>query len=36
VEANISMALEIEEYDLLITRIDDPYSEGASKLNLRY
>jgi hypothetical protein len=34
--SNFVMALEIEEYDPIITRIDDPYAEGTSKLNLRY
>jgi hypothetical protein len=34
--SNFVMALEIEEYDPIITRIDDPYAEGAAKLNLRY
>lgn len=34
--SNFVIALEIEEYDPVITRIDDPYSEGASKLNLNY
>ena len=33
---NFVIALEIEEYDPVITRIDDPYSEGASKLKLNY
>jgi hypothetical protein len=30
------MALEIEEYDPVLTRIDDPYQESLSKLNLSY
>ena len=34
--SNFILALEIEEYDPVITRIDDPYSEGASKLKLNY
>jgi hypothetical protein len=34
--SNFIIALEIEEYDPVITRIDDPYSEGASKLKLNY
>ena len=34
--SNFVIALEIEEYDPVLTRIDDPYSEGASKLKLNY
>jgi len=34
--SNFILALEIEEYDPVITRVDDPYSEGASKLKLNY
>ncbi len=34
--SNFVMALEIEEYDPVLTRIDDPYAEGASKLKLSY
>ncbi len=30
--SNFVMGLEIEEFDPVITQIDDPYSEGASKL----
>ena len=34
--SNFIIALEIEEYDPVITEISDPYSEGASKLKLNY
>ena len=34
--SNFVIGLEIEEFDPVITQIDDPYSEGASKLKLNY
>ena len=34
--SNFIMALEIEEYDPVLTRIDDPYQESLSKLKLSY
>jgi hypothetical protein len=34
--SNFIIALEIEEYDPVITQISDPYAEGASKLKLSY
>ena len=33
---NFVIALEIEEYDPVITQVGDPYSESASKLKLHY
>lgn len=33
---NFVIALEIEEYDPVITQIGDPYSEAASRLKLQY
>jgi hypothetical protein len=34
--SNFVIALEIADYDPVITQIDDPYSAGASKLKLIY
>ncbi len=34
--SNFIIALEIEEFDPVVTQVDDPYSEGASKLKLSY
>ena len=36
VAINFVLALEIEEFDPVLTQVGDPYAESASRLKLQY